>query len=217
MLVIQCQLLIQIHSSTLTTSKRIHFRATLGPGPSNRVRRGLRTILRVPVEKLSKFHLELYQCLTSVKAVERKKKRKNFGAWSSGSEIPIDTSWSEHLFQTAERFLDALQGYVGIGLDTSDAMHMADAGQNTHTQIDVATGLMIVSCYTRLLQIFEVVVFVVEMFREMDCPGAYVQISPGSFQRRTISVCSLIGSVRAALAGEDIGGCRRGSSVTTAV
>ncbi|KAI2627347.1 hypothetical protein GGS26DRAFT_592373 [Hypomontagnella submonticulosa] len=49
----------------------------------------------------------------------------------------------KHLFQTAERFLDALQGYVGIGLDTSDAMHMADAGQNTHTQIDVATGLMI--------------------------------------------------------------------------
>ncbi|KAI0387029.1 hypothetical protein F5Y04DRAFT_288807 [Hypomontagnella monticulosa] len=135
-----------------------------------------------PVEQLSRLHLELYQCLTSVKAVERMKKEK-LRMGSSGIDIPIDTSWSEHLFQTAERFIDALQGYVGAESDMRDAMDVTDAGRHTedHAQIDMATGLMIVSCYTRLLQIFEVVVFVVETFREMDCPGTYVQINFGSF------------------------------------
>lgn len=49
-------------------------------------------------------------------------------------------------------------------------------------QVDTATGLMIVSCYKKLLQIFEVVTFVVETFRGLDCPGSYVQVNLGSFQ-----------------------------------
>ncbi|KAI1100205.1 hypothetical protein F4804DRAFT_54998 [Jackrogersella minutella] len=138
-----------------------------------------------PVEQLSKLHLELYQCLTSVKTVEKMKKAK-MQSKSYETEVPIDTRWSERTFQTAERFIDALQNYVDTDADKSKAMHMThDEGEqqdiDAPIQVDIATGLMIVSCYTRLLQIFEVVVFVVEIFQEMDCPGTYVQISFGNF------------------------------------
>ncbi|KAI1637131.1 hypothetical protein F4809DRAFT_342424 [Biscogniauxia mediterranea] len=146
-----------------------------------------------PIEQLSKLHLELYQCLTSVKAVEKMKRDRLRNVPREPGES-IDTSWSERLFQTTENFISALRAYVDTGVYTpgtsngsSDAMQISpslaedqDAGGGSG-QIDTATGLMIVSCYTRLLQIFEVVVFVVETFRDMDCPGSYVQIRFGAF------------------------------------
>ncbi|KAM7189009.1 hypothetical protein V8F20_010312 [Naviculisporaceae sp. PSN 640] len=54
-------------------------------------------------------------------------------------------------------------------------------GSATATHIDTATGLMIISCYTRLVQIYDVVVFVVETYTKMSCPGDYVQLRFGGF------------------------------------
>ncbi|KAI5919278.1 hypothetical protein F4810DRAFT_511247 [Camillea tinctor] len=146
-----------------------------------------------PIEQLSRLHLELYRCLTSVKAVEKMKRDRLRSVPREPGET-IDTSWSERLFQTTENFISALRGYVDTGVYTpgtssgsSDAMQVSQSGAEDQDvgsgsgQIDTATGLMIVSCYTRLLQIFEVVVFVVETFRDMDCPGSYVQIRFGAF------------------------------------
>ncbi|KAI1389604.1 uncharacterized protein F4822DRAFT_205904 [Hypoxylon trugodes] len=141
-----------------------------------------------PVEQLSRLHLELYQCLTSVKAIE-KSKRAKIRNDPDVDGVTIDSSWSERLFWTIGNFIDALRSYVGNDAETGDqsnneqTTNSTKEGQDTSNdpQIDMATTLMVVSCYTRLLQIFEVVVFIVETFRVMDCPGSYVQIRFGSF------------------------------------
>ena len=147
-----------------------------------------------PVEHLSRLHLELYQCLVTVKSVEKVKKEK----LRRTPEEPtrnIDTSWSENLFRTTERFIEALRAYVGgtddptttsnpsptVSTMTEDGTEMDRRVSSSGSHIDTATGLLIVSCYTRLLQIFDVVVFVVETFKDMDCPGDYVQVHFGSF------------------------------------
>jgi len=149
-----------------------------------------------PVEELSKLHLELYQCLSSVKSVERIKKQRMHGMTRDPTEV-VDTSWSERLFSTTERFIVAMKNYVGASTPTSSSTSgSSDSMSETWSfreglepispvQVDSATGLMIVSCYTRLLQIFEVVVFVVETFRDLDCPGNYVQVRFGSFVPKT--------------------------------
>ncbi|KAF7918227.1 uncharacterized protein EAE98_009839 [Botrytis deweyae] len=119
-----------------------------------------------PVEQLTKLHLELYRCLTSVKA---------------------------QLFQTTERFIDALTSYVGDNLPPSNAKTVSAALiSSSDTQVltttdeaDTATGLMIVSCYMRLLQIFDVVVFIIETHRDFQCPGSYVEIRFGSFAAKS--------------------------------
>lgn len=143
-----------------------------------------------PVEQLSQLHLELYQCLNLVKTVEKLKKQK-LHTMSMSAEVgePVDTRWSERLFQITERFIDALRRYVdttsceSASMDTMSDTHISGNGQDSVSpvQVDTATGLMIVSSYSRLLQIFDVVVFVVETFRDMDCPGNYVQINFGAF------------------------------------
>jgi hypothetical protein len=69
-----------------------------------------------PVEQLSRFHLELYKCLTSVKVVEKLKKEKLQNMSKQVEEI--DTSWLQQLFRTSERFIHALQGYVGNNFTT---------------------------------------------------------------------------------------------------
>ncbi|KAK4098328.1 hypothetical protein N658DRAFT_225268 [Parathielavia hyrcaniae] len=152
-----------------------------------------------PVEHLSRLHLELYHCLVAVKAVEKMKRDRLRSSPSSEPTKDIDTSWSENLFRTTERFIEALQDYIGFGpnalagsagLSSSTAAGALDKppngreGSDVNDQephVDTATGLMIVSCYTRLVQIFDVVVFVVETFRDMDCPGNYVQLRFGAF------------------------------------
>ena len=147
-----------------------------------------------PVEHLSQLHLELYHCLVAVKSVERIK-RDRLRCTSSEPAEEINTSWSENLFRTTERFIEALRDYIGSGklaapagsLSATRASAEISNGREGNDaddlgpQIDTATGLMIVSCYTRLVQIFDVVVFVVETFRDMDCPGNYVQVQFGSF------------------------------------
>lgn len=147
-----------------------------------------------PVEHLSQLHLELYHCLVAVKSVERIK-RDRLRCTSSEPAEEVNTSWSENLFRTTERFIEALRDYIGSGklaapagpLPATTASAEISNGREGNDaddlgpQIDTATGLMIVSCYTRLVQIFDVVVFVVETFRDMDCPGSYVQVQFGSF------------------------------------
>ncbi|THV49681.1 hypothetical protein BGAL_0184g00230 [Botrytis galanthina] len=144
-----------------------------------------------PVEQLTKLHLELYRCLTSVKAVETAKKDKMLNP--SKPDGSIDTSWLQQLFQTTERFIDALTSYVGNNLPPSNAktvsaglISSSDTQELTTTEeADTATGLMIVSCYMRLLQIFDVVVFIIETHRDFQCPGSYVEIRFGSFAAKT--------------------------------
>ncbi|KAL2015563.1 hypothetical protein VTK56DRAFT_5222 [Thermocarpiscus australiensis] len=165
-----------------------------------------------PVESLSRLHLELYHCLVSVKAVE-KMKRDRLGSAPRLPGSDIDTSWSENLFRTTERFIDVLRDYVTPGsciAPTVSATHhvaiptiinetTSDGREGTEadspgSRVDTATVLMIVSCYTRLIQIFDVVVFVVETFRDVDCPGSYVQIRFGSFApsaNKTFQACVL--------------------------
>ncbi|KAF7927114.1 hypothetical protein BELL_0500g00070 [Botrytis elliptica] len=144
-----------------------------------------------PVEQLTKLHLELYRCLTSVKAVETAKKDKMLNP--SKQDGSIDTSWLQQLFQTTERFIDALTSYVGDNLPPSNAktvsaglISSSDTQELTTTdEADTATGLMIVSCYMRLLQIFDVVVFIIETHRDFQCPGSYVEIRFGSFAAKS--------------------------------
>ncbi|KAM7195148.1 hypothetical protein V8F33_006822 [Rhypophila sp. PSN 637] len=111
----------------------------------------------------------------------------------------IDMTWSENLFRTTERFTEVLRAYVAttfanghstpsattpasetdreMGIDSADS----SMTRSLASHIDTAACLLIVSCYTRFVQIFDVVVFVVETFKDMDCPGNYVQIRFGSF------------------------------------
>lgn len=150
-----------------------------------------------PVEHLSRLHLELYHCLVAVKAVEKMKRDRLRYEPPTKPGGDIDTSWSENLFRTTERFIEALKDYVGPSVsdpsirassgpasttvdDSQNGREDTDSG-NSGPQVDTATGLMIVSCYTRLVQIFDVVVFVVETFQDMDCPGNYVQVRFGDF------------------------------------
>ncbi|KAK4205030.1 hypothetical protein QBC40DRAFT_65406 [Triangularia verruculosa] len=144
-----------------------------------------------PVEHLSRLHLELYQCLVTVKSVEKLKKEKLRRLPGDSPTKNIDTNWSENLFRTTERFIEVLRVYVGTddtmaAANPSPTVSSSDQGMEIDSRcsgshVDTATGLLIVSCYTRLLQIFEIVVFVVETFKDMDCPGNYVQVRFGSF------------------------------------
>ncbi|KAF7954593.1 hypothetical protein EAE96_005713 [Botrytis aclada] len=135
-----------------------------------------------PVEQLTKLHLELYRCLTSVKAVETAKKDKMLNP--SKQDGGIDNSWLQQLFQTTERFIDALTSYVGNNLPQSNAktvsaglISSSDIQELTTTdEADTATGLMI---------IFDVVVFIIEKHRDFQCPGSYVEIRFGSFAAKT--------------------------------
>ncbi|EPE24598.1 hypothetical protein GLAREA_08451 [Glarea lozoyensis ATCC 20868] len=144
-----------------------------------------------PVEQLSKFQIELYQCLTSVKVVEKLKKQKLRDMTKMSKEVEeIDTTWLQDLFQTSERFIEALTGFVSntlsITVPTNTAGDSREVQESNATiEVDTATGLMIVSCYMRLLQILEVVVFIVETYRDFDCPGTYVEIRFGSFIPKT--------------------------------
>ncbi|KAM0325391.1 hypothetical protein ACHAQA_007377 [Verticillium albo-atrum] len=156
-----------------------------------------------PVELLSRLHLELYQCLTTVKLVDKQKKER-IRDKSTPPGAVISTNWSEQLFRTTEQFIAALKSYIncapapGITPSCSSTGRLDDDGspltstgtnhggsEDDVVQVDSATGLLIVSCYMRLMQIFEVVVFIVETFTEMDCPGSYVQIRFGAFIPKT--------------------------------
>ncbi|TGO68498.1 hypothetical protein BOTNAR_0024g00410 [Botryotinia narcissicola] len=144
-----------------------------------------------PVEQLTKLYLELYRCLTSVKAVETAKKDKILNP--SKQDGSIDTSWLQQLFQTTERFIDALTSYVDNNLPPSNteavSASLISGSDNqelmTTDEADTATGLMIVSCYMRLLQIFDVVVFIIETHRDFQCPGSYVEIRFEPFAAKT--------------------------------
>ncbi|KAF7887584.1 hypothetical protein EAF00_009878 [Botryotinia globosa] len=144
-----------------------------------------------PVEQLTKLHLELYHCLTSVKAVETAKKDKMLNPPKQDGSV--DTSWLQQLFQTTERFIDALTSYAGNNLPPSNAETLSaglisslDTQEPTTTdEADTATGLMIISYYMRLLQIFDVVVFIIETHRDFQCPGSYVEMRFGSFAAKT--------------------------------
>ncbi|KAM7216779.1 hypothetical protein V8F06_007889, partial [Rhypophila decipiens] len=151
-----------------------------------------------PVEHLSQLYLELYRCLLKVKPVEKMKRDKLRGTPEEPGRN-IDTTWSENLFRTTERFIEVLRAYVATtfandhtapssttsasetdkGIDTDTAGSSMIGSSASH--IDTATGLLIVSCYSRLVQIFDVVVFVVETFGDMNCPGEYVQFQFGRF------------------------------------
>ena len=156
-----------------------------------------------PVELLSRLHLDLYQCLTTVRLVDKQKKERIRGK-SAPTGAAISTNWSEQLFRTTEQFIAALKSYINCapapvvtpscsstGLMDDDGSPLTSTGTNhvgsgdDVVQIDSATGLLIVSCYMRLMEIFGVVVFIVETFTKMDCPGCYVQIRFGAFIPKT--------------------------------
>ncbi|KAM0276946.1 hypothetical protein ACHAQH_006231 [Verticillium albo-atrum] len=152
------------------------------------------------VEQLTKFHLELYQCLNLVKAIKTQKETLHLAGQPSKdySDGPVDSSWMEEWFRTTERFIKALQSHSN---DTDTGHHEPSAAENAPTgtgtaresppsrashrapspEMDTSTGLMIVSCYTRLLQVLEVVVALALVYRQTDCPGAMVQVRFGAF------------------------------------
>lgn len=148
------------------------------------------------VEQLTKLHLELYQCLNLVKQIKTQKEASVLCGQSTNnlSGGVVDTSWMEKWFQTTERFIQALENHTGNvkqhQLGTADDAATGasrDSPSSRQSQrapspeIDTSTGLMIVSCYTRLLQILEVVVALVLVYRHNDCPGAMVQVRFGTF------------------------------------
>ncbi|AEO71539.1 bae3afa9-07d6-4cb4-8ebe-eda77dc655db [Thermothielavioides terrestris] len=101
----------------------------------------------------------------------------------------INTCWSVDVFRTVERFIDALRDYVGpqepcppaAGSPANPAGNPPPPPPPLAAYIDTPTGLLILSCYARLIQIFGVAVFVVETFAEMACPSSYVQLRLGGF------------------------------------
>lgn len=153
-----------------------------------------------PVEQLTRLHLDLYQCLNSVRVVETYKKRtpQETAESSSSSLNEVDTSWIESIFEATERFITTLQSHASWinSRRDSEPSPKARSGDEeassvedghhpqTHTppaELDAATGLMIVSCYTRLLQTLEVVVALVLVQKNTDCPGDVVQVRFGAF------------------------------------
>ncbi|KAF1846589.1 uncharacterized protein K460DRAFT_406788 [Cucurbitaria berberidis CBS 394.84] len=146
----------------------------------------LECVLDDPVEHLSNVHLKLYKCLTLAKSVEKQIKRQLREMPKPPTE-PIDTSWSEHLFHTTEVFIKALAAYangVNPSADNISDIDMMRDGLDTEKivqVVDTATGLMIVSSYVRLLQIFDVLVLALEKSLDIEFPSGYVQIRFGDF------------------------------------
>jgi hypothetical protein len=103
--------------------------------------------------------------------------------------VEIDTSWLQQLFRTSDRFTEALEGYVSNNFTNTISTTIATATSNDQPdiihEVETATGLMIVSCYMRILKIMEVVVFIIETYRDFDCPGSYVEVTFGSFIPKT--------------------------------
>lgn len=154
-----------------------------------------------PVEQLTRLHLDLYQCLNSVRVVETYKKTTPQETAESSSSTPseVDTSWIESIFEATERFITTLQSHaswINSQRDSEpspkgrsgdgEARSSVEDGHQSHAhtppaELDAATGLMIVSCYTRLLQTLEVVVAIVLVHKNTGCPGDVVQVRFGSF------------------------------------
>lgn len=63
------------------------------------------------IEQLSNLQLELYRCLNVVKMVEKQK--KDFLEHIAAKCDEVDTTWSERLFATTEKFIAALERYAG--------------------------------------------------------------------------------------------------------
>jgi len=167
---------------------------------------GIGTHIQVPddyVEQLTKLHLELYRCLSAVRSIDNAKQEKPPPP-PTGNEI--DTAWLESVFQIAESFIATLDAYSRAREREQQAPasmledgHQAEAAGarnsprpgNTQscprnaalsTELDTATGLTIVSCYSRLLQVLDVIGVMASSYRHNDnCPGNIVQVRFGSF------------------------------------
>lgn len=105
-----------------------------------------------PVERLTSINLELYQCLNSFKSIEAQRMVER----TDGPAAAAALHWVERLFQAAEEFVEILkQSFTGdcaMGQGASPASSLEDADSFI---LDSATGLMVISCYVRLLQIFD--------------------------------------------------------------
>ncbi|TPX16137.1 uncharacterized protein E0L32_004132 [Thyridium curvatum] len=143
-----------------------------------------------PLEDLSKLQIDLYHCLTSIRKVE-KFKRGILESKTDPIDPDVDFNWPEKLFRTTESFISSLDAYIARASTESGDANGGSSASNENSPAteeqeagDAATGLMILGCYTRLLQVLEVMVFVVETFRDLDCPGSFVQVRIGGFAPR---------------------------------
>lgn len=85
-----------------------------------------------PIEQLSKLQLELYQCLSVVKAVEKRKRdfMEKIAAKACGQ---VDVIWAEQLFATTEKFIAALEGYTNRAAATAmDGSNLEEGSMDGH-------------------------------------------------------------------------------------
>jgi hypothetical protein len=148
------------------------------------------------VLKLTQLHLDLHQCLGKVRFIEARKKRALLSP-DSGSSLPMAPDGFEQVFKTSESFLELLnrvsqgEGQILTPLSTQWPSHHEsvltpyDKGTSELSNpdlLDTATGLMIMSCYTRLLQIFEVLVSLLALPQSREsCAFSMVAIKIGDF------------------------------------
>lgn len=170
-----------------------------------------------PVAELSHLHLELYHCLSLVKAVQKCQKERLQAAPGQARDDG-GTGWLGRLFHATERFVSTVGSFVdGPGpasssssdhsystresqnnlasryadgatsgsdtlVDGPDAPESESEGSSPHpAQADTATGFTIVSCYVRILQVFEAIVALLKASRDMDLVASCVEIRFGSF------------------------------------
>ena len=145
-----------------------------------------------PIEQMSKLHLDLYQCLNQAKAAQKKKKemlKDKAGNNNLNSDQPIPPHiieqfkpiWLERFFELTEAFIAALGRYYTNGERYTDP---SETPIKEHKP-DSATTLLIISAHARLLQILEVLIFMIETYREFkQCKGirfGFVQMQIGGF------------------------------------
>ncbi|KAK4191100.1 hypothetical protein QBC35DRAFT_35466 [Podospora australis] len=131
--------------------------ATLTPKPSDEL------LLQDPVGRLTKLHLDLYQCLNAAKSVEIAKNNKETSSSS------CNTNWIRSLFHAADGFIKIL---VALGGSAAEPSAYAE---------DTATFLIMISCYTRLLQIFDVFVSLMQTVVCDTWVGDLVQVNVAGF------------------------------------
>ncbi|KAG8156278.1 hypothetical protein KVR01_013857 [Diaporthe batatas] len=134
------------------------------------------------IDQLSALQLHLSRCLNQMRSIERQKRP---GRHPKSEDMPTDTtSWMQDAFQSSETFMRILKHpnlSNEFGNAASDSSVPGDSSRGGFDAADIATGLTIISCYTRLLQVFEVFIALLVIYRGSECAMKDFKICFGTF------------------------------------
>ena len=162
------------------------------------------------VGRLAQLLLDLHLCLGSVRSLDSTKRaivlcETGGGGWGggSGSTTPSNSSLAaesvEQAFKAAETFLDVLKlvgqsepgtatGAPNPSLEGNGSTALFDLATppNIPDPLDMSTRLMVTSCYTKLLEIFEALVSLLVLSQASTvCSLSTVSLRIGSFAPTT--------------------------------